>query len=812
MQADQQETLRWLEAHAHTQTLAISWPRWDMLLTQAAELAKDSAALASALTAAQQNEARLNAECRAADQRLNLAAVAVSQAGKARGTAQQKLDGFDVPARQSRKSYIENRRELLSVAERQWRELSARLSLQRNLKEELGAQQDAIVQSEAALVELNISLPHAKSALSQAERSLRTAEAACGENVEHLRDSLTDGEACPVCGSLGHPYRSERLHEVLQSLQTEVVQCRAALQRLQQQQAVHQTRFSDAKRNFAALASRQLALDNAQAPTLPDALNDELGPIPEDDRAGWFAEQLQQLRGQLKKTAEEEDAERRAATARDQAQLACDEAGRAHERCKDAVQANLSRLALAHSDAAAVSDRYAETVARLDQTLAELDNAFENQDWKSAWRNHPQVFHARYKGEVDQWDAHCRARETQQIEIGKSGVVGSALQEALARARLHAGRAATALALSDSEIGSRKAERAALFEGRAVELVQSGLDAAVSTARVQLAGKTEALQQCVQNQTRTEAALKQASGQLEKLRTDQQHAGEALSVRLKNLAVADITELRSLLCHAQEWINDERKSLQLIESSSQNSNTILNERQSQCDQLLLDRPTDESPAALQQILSETESERQDLLSTAAALQLSIAQDSERCEQSAAMMKEIAAQQLRWRLWAQMSDLIGSGDGKKFRNYAQQFTLDVLAGYANRHLEDIARRYRLMRVPDTLALMVVDQDMGEEMRSVHTLSGGESFLVSLALALGLASLSSNRVRVESLFIDEGFGSLDPDTLSVAMDALDGLQALGRKVGVISHVQEMTERISTRILVQRQSGGKSRVVIV
>ena len=109
-------------------------------------------------------------------------------------------------------------------------------------------------------------------------------------------------------------------------------------------------------------------------------------------------------------------------------------------------------------------------------------------------------------------------------------------------------------------------------------------------------------------------------------------------------------------------------------------------------------------------------------------------------------------------------------------------------------------------------MVVDQDMGDEYRSVHSLSGGESFLVSLALALGLASLSSNRVRVESLFIDEGFGSLDADTLRVAMDALDNLQAQGRKVGVISHVQEMTERIGVQIQVRRQSGGQSRIEVM
>jgi exonuclease SbcC len=215
---------------------------------------------------------------------------------------------------------------------------------------------------------------------------------------------------------------------------------------------------------------------------------------------------------------------------------------------------------------------------------------------------------------------------------------------------------------------------------------------------------------------------------------------------------------------------------------------------------------------VQQALSQLEAARQSAQEMATSLQLSIAQDVARREQSASMLDEIEKQEATYRLWAQLSDLIGSADGKKFRNYAQQFTLDVLTGYANRHLEALSRRYRLERIRDTLALMVVDQDMGDELRSVHSLSGGESFLISLALALGLASLSSNRVRVESLFIDEGFGSLDPETLSVAMDALDGLQAMGRKVGVISHVQEMTERISSKILVQRLAGGRSQVTIV
>jgi exonuclease SbcC len=180
-----------------------------------------------------------------------------------------------------------------------------------------------------------------------------------------------------------------------------------------------------------------------------------------------------------------------------------------------------------------------------------------------------------------------------------------------------------------------------------------------------------------------------------------------------------------------------------------------------------------------------------------------------------MMAEIERQRAVEERWAKMAELIGSADGKKFRNYAQQFTLDVLLGYANIHLAQLARRYRLERVASqsgpSLSLMVRDQDMGGEIRSVNSLSGGESFLVSLALALGLASLSSNRVKVESLFIDEGFGSLDSDTLGVAMDALDALQSLGRKVGVISHVQEMTERISTKVLVRPAGGGSSAITV-
>ena len=162
-------------------------------------------------------------------------------------------------------------------------------------------------------------------------------------------------------------------------------------------------------------------------------------------------------------------------------------------------------------------------------------------------------------------------------------------------------------------------------------------------------------------------------------------------------------------------------------------------------------------------------------------------------------------------WGRISGLIGAADGKKFRRIAQGWNLERLIEHANIHLQGLARRYRLARGGSELGLLVIDTDMGDERRSVHSLSGGETFLVSLALALALASMASSELQIETLFIDEGFGSLDPQSLSQAMDALDALQSLGRRVGVISHVQDMHERIPVQIRVAPRGNGQSDITL-
>ena len=215
----------------------------------------------------------------------------------------------------------------------------------------------------------------------------------------------------------------------------------------------------------------------------------------------------------------------------------------------------------------------------------------------------------------------------------------------------------------------------------------------------------------------------------------------------------------------------------------------------------------ESPEQLPEIIKKQQEENLNIERTFSTMEARLLQQAKNKLTVEQIAKELAEKQTIAERWAKLNKLIGSADGAKFKVIAQSYTLNLLLLHANKHLSYLSKRYKLQQVPDTLALQVIDCDMCDEIRTVYSLSGGESFLISLALALGLSSLSSNNLKVESLFIDEGFGSLDAESLRTAMEALEQLQMQGRKIGVISHVQEMSERISVQVQVHKKVNGKS-----
>lgn len=186
-------------------------------------------------------------------------------------------------------------------------------------------------------------------------------------------------------------------------------------------------------------------------------------------------------------------------------------------------------------------------------------------------------------------------------------------------------------------------------------------------------------------------------------------------------------------------------------------------------------------------------------------------DREKRENQADLFRKMEQQKQVYDGWARLSSLIGSREGDKFRKFAQGLTLDHLLYLANQRLDQLQGRYLLQQKKDeVLSLEVVDTWQADTVRDTKTLSGGESFLASLALALALSDLVSSQTSIDSLFLDEGFGTLDTETLEMALDALDSLNAGGKMIGVISHVDALKERIATQVAVTPQSGlGFSRL---
>jgi exonuclease SbcC len=218
----------------------------------------------------------------------------------------------------------------------------------------------------------------------------------------------------------------------------------------------------------------------------------------------------------------------------------------------------------------------------------------------------------------------------------------------------------------------------------------------------------------------------------------------------------------------------------------------------------------ESPDVLSAKHEESKKALDELLKEIGALTQKLESNRQSKVRGAAIAVRIKKQTGVFDRWAALSSLIGSADGKKYRNFAQGLTLEIMVSFANHQLVKLSDRYLLARDrEEPLELNVIDNYQAGEIRSTKNLSGGESFIVSLALALGLSRMSSRNVRVDSLFLDEGFGTLDEDTLETALSTLAGLKQDGKMIGVISHVGAMKERINTRITVQPIREGRSQL---
>ncbi|WP_310597473.1 AAA family ATPase [Aeromonas aquatica] len=699
--------------------------------------------------------------------------------------------------------------------ERLWQEIET-------LEQQLARLAVLHAEREPALARLAIQRDEARRALEQARAVA---------SFEQHRHELQDDEPCPLCGAKEHPYRQSQpqVAGILAQQAERIRQLELEWERLNHQHIQGESERVELARQLTARQQQQPELEARSA-----RLAERWGLLGGNELSGGELppHQSPAVWGELQSRllAQGESLERRLAEG--QRQLSQAQAGQQvlaglreqlaqlnvrqqqfeqqwHESERQKVQWEAELKGLAEQESS-LCQRLAQGEARLDQQMG-------SEPWREwaegeRWSEWQQTCEACLQGQGE-WEQLGADIASQTPILSAQAVRVQSQDELMHKLELD-------YKAGDQQRQGLVASREACLGGRAIATVESEWQQRLQQLNSQLDGAVTALRALRERQTELKTRLTHLEqDRLVSSRRQREVQGRC-SAQASTLGIAEY-ELRRLLAIQPDEIKARRAALQQLDYAQAEARTRLGERQraQAQEEAKLERYREHhgeltalSAEALSQRLGACEAHCRELEEQLFQCKSMLAQAETAALKAGSLQAELARQQGVVDHWQQLSELIGSASGAKLRTFAQSLTLERLLLEANAQLAELSPRYRLERVPGTdLALQVVDLDMGDEVRSVDSLSGGESFLVSLALALALSSLSSRQTQVESLFIDEGFGTLDPDSLDLALSSLDSLQAAGRQIGVISHVQTLVERIGVQIRVEALGGGESRVVL-
>ncbi len=592
------------------------------------------------------------------------------------------------------------------------------------------------------------------------------------ESLEAERKALSDGQPCPLCGSMEHPYAAGLPAPATSSLE----KINADLSELA---------------NLINTLTEKQSAANTLCKTLQTSLIKDRAEL--QNLAPGNAEDAEKIASRIEQIEKLEQNEKEAKTALDDAREALSRQKLLEQTAKQSAETAEEKVESAEAlKDKAVSDQEAIGI-QLEQSIEPFGIGLSTETAMQLTSRR------------DQWvDAEKKTVELKQ-SISNLQLTLTNQTEQIAQHETRIQKQMETMTETQSTIDSLMAERESLFGDRNPNTVEQEALATVDAARK----KTNAAQTQLAERKQVLSLARQKIQTLEesKQETEEQRT-ESEPLFFQSLETAGF-EGEAAFLSAQ--LDDAEQST--LEARTDE----LKQRHARLSALETEKTQQLQVERKQEHIDSSPEKHTVLVESCIGLQQEIGGFKDRIkanEKAQALHAEkldgIEKQQTECNRWGALHELIGSADGKKFRNFAQGLTFELMVSHANRQLAKMSDRYLLVRdINQPLDLNVVDNYQAGEIRPVKNLSGGESFIVSLSLALGLSKMASKHIRVDSLFLDEGFGTLDEDALETALEALAELKQDGKLIGVISHVDALKERIGTQINVHTTSGGRGRL---
>ncbi|MEQ8238173.1 MAG: SbcC/MukB-like Walker B domain-containing protein [Cyclobacteriaceae bacterium] len=722
------------------------------------------------------------------------------------------LKGTNIRSMVDQRNALQSSQDILKEAKKLLERAAEQSERIRALEESRGHQQVNLESVRAAIESLEPQISVSEEALADAERILKLEQQVL--SAEEERKKLIAGEPCHVCGSKNHPYvtdyqpvsisdsekkvadRKEILIELNKSLQGEKIE----LAKVETSLTGIEELLKEAQeaKNLAMIAIKELDISDSQCN--PESIEEELAKISDAFEAlNVNIDKAEQLQEQLKSLKQDEEEQKEIA---------------------QSVQQNISILKeQVQSKTQAIKEgreKSGSLKSAIETIESTLTSSFQQFELKLPTVEKSELFISSIQQKINEYEEKQKLTNKLESELSQLKINLSNVEENLEKEKKEYSKITQSLDRILSDLKQDTEKRVAFLpsgidtDSKRAEL-KEGLDKVKKVLDARRADSQNLRDKSSRIEEQRESLIVQGKATKDQLADEELRLNEAIGgTQFSSLKAVE----EALLSHSDETAF--KAILRQLEDDSLKHKTNQEKWEKEQQEHLGSKKFEISHDEAEREKSTLSSQKDDFNKELGSIKAKVDGHNEIKKRNEKVLEAIGKQQEVVDKWATLLKLIG-GSKDAFNTYVQRLTLQRLIYLANQHLLQLNERYSLnmeakYSAGEELNFSLVDHYQADETRLVDTSSGGEKFLISLALALGLSDLASHNVSVGSLFIDEGFGTLDGKTLETVIATLEALQVQGKMIGIISHVENLKERITTQIQVIKRNNGVSEVLVV